>query len=913
MDEQLIKPQKVRRVVRIRPGSPTDVVAHNTLVEVSDPSTLRPHEFRADFVFNPTETVQDIAQEELTPLIGNVLNGFDSTVLLTGPEDAGQGELLDENSGLGVLAVDRLLATLLQREAAQRQQGGSYRFSMKLQYFMLHGDRIQDLLPDKPEPAMLQDTVDGVAVVGVRSLAVTGTREVMEALDAANRRRLAAGYPRGHTGAVFCLEVTQADYRTLTGILGRLMLVETPSLDCLAQDRNLVQVHEGFDTFRGVFHLRAIASDWNPRHAADVKATALTWLLRDALTGGSTALTVLVSLRQGQPLKSRVILEFVKELSKVETNPVPWDNRVAGFARALRAEALQASSLQDAHRRADGRHRDEEDMRRQIIELQRLLQEAQRGLAQSGNSDQTSRRRAEELAHAYKSEAEMHEQLILATEERNQEYKKALEEEQHKVTLRQEMNERKYQDADTMLALFTEVEEMEARMKEESHVREELGVALKESAGAEAALAQAETWHHTEQQQAQLLDDAQKQARELKQKLDAATEDAANKDIAHQVDRDKLENRIGAIRLEMERGGLDSEARAELQSEKERAGKVATDRQHLEQEVKRLQDQLQVMTNAEKKAREAQQALEEELAKARHGLQATAVPPADPAAAASASGEQSELPARTLSDVAKKASDREQALSQECRDLRVQVRELQEQLVNTTHQALSWAPESVPAEEKLKLQQGVQDAERKAVDAARVDAERERALRERDAALAQGQQEVKAKVALARKELEAEFGKERQQHRQERERFLKELEARDVNLARKDAELLQLRQSPQPVSTEGGSRQRPRFAAAAAEGEGAVAELQERNRALQEQLAVLQTQAPSEQRKQLQRLKWLETQVHDLETERTTLMVRATVAEEMVQQHDQTVQQLAQKYERDLAQVRRELAAATRR
>mmetsp|Transcript_1909 Transcript_1909/g.4883 ORF Transcript_1909/g.4883 Transcript_1909/m.4883 type:complete len:857 (-) Transcript_1909:70-2640(-) len=856
MDEQLIKPQRARRVVRIRPGTPADVVAHNTLIEVSDPGTLRPHEFRADFVFNPTETVQDVAQEELTPLISNVLNGIDSTVVITGPDDGGQIELMDEQTGLGILAVDRLHSMLLQREAAQRQQGGSYRFSMKLQYFMLHGDRIHDLLPDKSEPAMLQDTVDGVAIVGVRSLTVTGTREVMEALDAANRRRISTGIPRGQTGLIFHLEVTQADYRALTGIFGRLMLVETPALDCLAQDRNLVQVHEGFDTFRGVFHLRSIAADWTPRHTADVKATALTWLLRDALTGGSTVLTILASLRQGQPLKSRVILEFLKELSKVETNPVPWDNRVAGLARALRADALQATSLQDAHRRADGRQREEEDMRRQIMELQRLLQEAQRGLVQSGTSDQVSKQRAVELAQAYKAEAEMNEELIVMTEHRNREYQTVIEEEQQKAAVQQEMNERKYQDADTMLHLFTEVEEFEVSMQEAQKVREELGAALEKGAGAEASLAQVGDWRTSEHAQVALLDQVRTELRTAQEEATAAV----------------------------------------AQSTESTSGQ-----QHLEQEVSRMQDQLRVAQEGERRAHAAHEAADEELAKLRHSLQASLgeaqVPSAGPEAR---SPSPTDLPPGASKDLLKKSLEREQALAQECRDLRQQVRKLQEEVVNTTHKALSWASDSVPAEEKLKVQQGLQVAEREAADAARADADRDKGLREREAALEREKQDLPTKLAAVRRDLETEFEKERERHRQERDRYLKDLEARDIELARKDSEI-QVRSSQAAASV-------PQRSHAGSD----LAKWQEEKKSLQEQLQLLQQQAPADQRKQLQRMKWLEKQVQELETERTNLMVRATVAEEMVQQHDQAVKQMAQGYERDLANMRRELAAARR-
>lgn len=129
MDAALIKPQKVRRVVRIKPTPPgddgsVDVTARGSLVEVADPRALRPRDFRTDYVYGPQASAEDVALCDLPSMMESVLQGTDAVLLIAGPKGAGQADILDGANSLAVMAARGLLRHLQERQTRHRRPAG---------------------------------------------------------------------------------------------------------------------------------------------------------------------------------------------------------------------------------------------------------------------------------------------------------------------------------------------------------------------------------------------------------------------------------------------------------------------------------------------------------------------------------------------------------------------------------------------------------------------------------------------------------------------------------------------------------------------------------------------------------------------------------------------------------------------
>ncbi|CAE7615584.1 KIN7M [Symbiodinium natans] len=574
MDDALLKPSKVRCSVKI--GSPwvwdeewqdyaeksPDVIAVGTLVEVKDPKALRAREFRADMVHGPDSTNEDVIMCDLAPTLEAVLNGTDAVLLVAGVTDGAQGDLMDGAEGLAAASVWQLASELHERQVSHRANGAvGYTFHMRLQCFQLVGDTIVDLLADSPEAARLMDLPQGVVVEGVRTASATSADEFMKYIEAAQRRRDPEKRHQGST--VFIMDVTQADYYEGWGLHGRFVLLESAVMDCLAEDKGLVQLREGYDRYRGVYHMRSLVKSWRSGEPGDVNGSYLTWLLRDVFTGGSIEVHLLFCVAQGKPAISIALMEFMEDFGKVYTNPVTQDHRVAGWARAVRSERLM---WKQALERGAGSV--DRDTRSLVLELEKRLANAERQKEEAQRTADARQDRANNFQDRYVSALEnqeaMNEKLMASEEEQLKAMQSLVEAQMEASELKDEFSEMQYTDNVLLMMLEQEVAE------------------LKESAEKTTADFTGE--------QARQLHDAEVVAEDLRMRLDAASEAKIQAEIQKEVERGDLENRVQALRLELREGHLaDSVQHAEERGKIQETmrGEVERLRQSLEDERSR--------------------------------------------------------------------------------------------------------------------------------------------------------------------------------------------------------------------------------------------------------------------------------------------------------------------------------------
>lgn len=896
MDEALIKPQRVRRVVRIEALPPDasgegDVTAQGTLVEVSDPRALRPRDFRTDFVYRPNSTQEDVALCELPPLLESVLGGTDATLVVGGAAGGVQATLLDGYGGLQSRAVGQLASELQARQARHRSGGSSgYSFYLKLQFFQVVGDRVEDLLTDNPEATKLTDSPGGVVVEGLKGVSISGPEDGARLLEMGRRRQNPG--QREKVSSVMLLEVTQADYFAGWGLFGRLSVVELPSLDCLAEDRGLVQLREGFDTYRGVFHLRTLVTSWQPRQPGDANGSVLTWLLRDMLCGGSCAATVLLCLRQQQPAVSKALLEFLDAFAKVETNPVCCDHRVAGLLRSMRAELLLARQPAPS-RAADAG----DDSRRIILELEKRLQAAERRCDDAVRNEEVKQGRAADFQDRYSGSVQaqqvMLDRLVMSEEEHLRACESLVEAQMEQAEAKEELSELQYKDNILLMVLEQEVADLQTSDKRNRSLVEELEDALRTDA-AEREELQARAEEARAEEDSTEVSEARRRARDLQTALDAATEAKIHLEVQREVERDSLENRVQALRNELQRGALDGarERDAELRAANARAEEPALELRALRRAAAGLREELRAESGAGGEAREAAAVASAELLRVREEFQASMArlaAPAPPDAPAGAAAPAPQSAARAeLQALAGAGLDRERALQETQRRLEAEVRELQQALAWSSAAALDWAPQAGCDSEKARLRGAMDDARAKAAASATAGAGRDGDLQRRC------------------EELRREHDALQQRSQLQRAEHAQELQRRDVERSRLEAEAMELRRGGggAMASLQQQLLSEVEQLRSGAAGRGADADVAEENRKLRSRVELLERSMPADQRVQLQRLAHLEKSMRALEAERSELLVRATVAEEQLTQLQRHLKELTEGYQMQIVQLK---------
>lgn len=909
MDEALIKPQKVRRTAKIQappPGTEPDVTAQGTLVEVADPRALRPKDFRTDFVYRPASSCEDVAMCELPPLLESVLSGTDAVLLVCGAAGADQAELMDGSGGMPARAVAQLAAELQVRKARHRASGsGGYSSFVKLHVFQIVGDRIEDLLTDRPEASRIVEGPQGVLVEGLRSATVVTPDEAVKLLEMAWRRQIPDQRPK--IAKVVEVQVTQADYFAGWGLFGRLLLIETPVLDCLAEDKGLVQLREGFDTFRGVYHLRNIVHSWQPRKPGDVTGSVLTWLLRDALCGGSVSVTVMLCLRQQQPAVSVALLEFLDSFSKVETNPVCCDHRVAGLLCALRAE-FQA--LTNASKPAANSDANSEETRRIILELEKRLRVAERQRDEAMRSEEEKKHTAVDFRERYvgaiQGQEAMHDRLLTSEEEHLraceglvaaqlecEHAKEALGELQYKdnlmlMVLEQEVVDTQLSEKQLELVLQQTKARVASADEQRAALEEHLRSAAAEAEGRAAAICASED---AQVGQLSALEAERRKAAQLRLSLDAAVEARVIKEI----EVGSLENRLESLRVEYEKGALHSARQRdeELAESRVKLAGPQRDLQELRRNLSTLREEAKLEVEAERQAKVALAEQGSELTRLReefHRHLADLSAPLEEKAGASAGGSPGSssvdgvTAARAqLEALHKQGWARERRLQEEVQHLEGYVQELQQQLVWSSQVALDWAPASASSgADQERLRHAISEARSRAAAAAAAGGGRERDGRQRCEAL---------KTELdAERQRRAELGRSSQRQELELKRLRIELEEQRLGLG--------------AAGSVAGIQQQLLVEVEALRGGGGERRLREENEALRAKVERLDKHLPSDQRMQGQRLAFLEKSLHSLEAERSELLVRATVAEEQLVQLQRHLKDMTASYQMQIVQLK---------
>ncbi|KAL8646993.1 MAG: hypothetical protein Q9210_005817 [Variospora velana] len=224
----------IRVVARIRPqqsielerdcivsaaSTAGDSSSQPTLIRI--PSFKNEHEiysFQFSSVYDQASTQQTIFDNEISPTIKHLFNGFDVTIFAYGVTGTGKTHTMRGGKTLAERGIiPRLLSSTYRRcRKIEKDSGGATVVGITLSYYEIYNDKVFDLLeaPEKRTPTGLQlrDNGGKTVVVGLTERPCESLKEFEKLYDQANVNRstsatkLNAHSSRSH--AVLCFKVT---------------------------------------------------------------------------------------------------------------------------------------------------------------------------------------------------------------------------------------------------------------------------------------------------------------------------------------------------------------------------------------------------------------------------------------------------------------------------------------------------------------------------------------------------------------------------------------------------------------------------------------------------------------------------------------------------------------------------------
>lgn len=199
----------VRVVARIRPllnkEFEKDVIvsAASSKSESSNPVVSIPNpkneaelfSFQFNSVYEQDATQQDIFENEVSPTVKHLFNGFDVTIFAYGVTGTGKTHTMRGGKSLADRGViPRLLSSIYRRSRkVEKDSAGATTVQVAMSYYEIYNDRVYDLFepPEKRTAAGLpiRDNIGKTVVVGLTERPCSTLKEFEQLYDQANVNR----------------------------------------------------------------------------------------------------------------------------------------------------------------------------------------------------------------------------------------------------------------------------------------------------------------------------------------------------------------------------------------------------------------------------------------------------------------------------------------------------------------------------------------------------------------------------------------------------------------------------------------------------------------------------------------------------------------------------------------------------
>ena len=324
----------------------------NVDIQVEDQA----HQFQFDRIFGPDSTQHAVFEYTATPLIHDVLQGYNATVFAYGQTGSGKTHTMEGNinnedtKGIIPRAVEALFDAV---SGAHK----SVEFTFKVSYVEIYMEKIRDLLDEtrlKVNLTIHEDKVKGIYVADVTEVSVKSQQELLKfmAAGALNRATAATGMNEGssRSHSVFTLTVNQKDTRNGVIKSGKLVLVDLAGSEMVRKSNASGQqleeaktINKSLSALGGV--INALTDDKQTH--IPYRDSKLTRILQDSLGGNSkTVLIIAMSPSSYNAPESLSTMRFGMRAKSIENKVTMNQTRTP---EELEAIARLREQLVDAH------------------------------------------------------------------------------------------------------------------------------------------------------------------------------------------------------------------------------------------------------------------------------------------------------------------------------------------------------------------------------------------------------------------------------------------------------------------------------------------------------------------------------------------------------------------------------------
>ncbi|KAK9904052.1 hypothetical protein WJX75_003480 [Coccomyxa subellipsoidea] len=332
--------ERVKVVVRVRPpnsnetgGAITVAPDNKGIVLYRDQSTIPQSGFEFDKVLREDASQADVFQAAVQPIVEDVLNGYNGTIMAYGQTGAGKTYTLSSIAPDAIGMMPRAASAIFSEIAGDQNNA----YTVVMSYIQIYMELLQDLLQPQNNDLQIREGEDGVFVAGVHEVEVKNMEECLHLLQVGDRNRvfaftaLNAHSSRSH--AIVMLTIMKrrnaAPQNRALGQkvkVGKLFLVDLAGSERLKKSRSVglraheaVSINLSLTTLGMCINARA---DPNSTHIP-FRDSKLTRLLQESLGGNAkTSLVIAVANALQHVDETLQSLQFGSRAMRVHTQAV---------------------------------------------------------------------------------------------------------------------------------------------------------------------------------------------------------------------------------------------------------------------------------------------------------------------------------------------------------------------------------------------------------------------------------------------------------------------------------------------------------------------------------------------------------------------------------------------------------------
>ena len=428
----------IHPVIRIKPNPGNireDLRIHGDRISLLDVNNRTREEYECSDIFDGTQPQHRMLEQILPGYTRAVLDGVNVSFMAIGTTGTGKTLNIDgEGSEAGIInyIVQGVFEALEEKKhrTSQSHTGETFTYSVKMRYLEIVDEEIHDLLVhSNSRRGSLQvvfDEWEGPSVANASWIPCSSGTHLVDTFTAANRNRVKSvsefGPLHEKATSICTLEILQVgEDRGETSVLAsRVNFIDTPGWEKLNEDPETLRIREGNTMNKGILALgeliRNIANGGGDY--VNYSASIATNLMKDII-GGNSLTVAMVCLQNGDMLGSSLVLNYMRNLQRVNNFPVINDSRQIGLLRKYRVEVLNLTN-QVVSTTLGG----PEGHTQQVAELEKQIVQNNLEKLKFADEKEEVQQKIREVKEGYnnlvREKAELQEELIRSEEERLQ-------------------------------------------------------------------------------------------------------------------------------------------------------------------------------------------------------------------------------------------------------------------------------------------------------------------------------------------------------------------------------------------------------------------------------------------------------------------------------------------------------------